>query len=170
MQFNHYMVWFAAIVVGSFLIAFFARMMPMRRLNPLGEPLPNFLGFILPAAAFGIFSGLLLLLAGLFIQITAVIGVNRFRFSLNRLHPAGMVDFRGMGAEVMYYKELLDKLGVDMQLIRPDKIADLVQHFIRLPSGRCQNGRICRHTVYGVIVVYIFDRFDVGVVYDQFHF
>ncbi len=36
------------------------------------------------------------------------------------LHPAGMVDFRGMGAEVMYYKELLDKLGVDMQLIRPE--------------------------------------------------
>lgn len=36
------------------------------------------------------------------------------------LHPAGMVDFRGMGAEVMYYKDLLDKLGVDMQLIRPE--------------------------------------------------
>lgn len=58
MHFNYYMVWFAAIVIGSFVIAFFARMMPMRRLNPLGEPLPNFLGFILPAAAFGIFSGL----------------------------------------------------------------------------------------------------------------
>lgn len=36
------------------------------------------------------------------------------------LHPAGMVDFRGMGAEVMYYKDLLDKLGVEMQLIRPE--------------------------------------------------
>lgn len=36
------------------------------------------------------------------------------------LHPSGMVDFRGMGAEVMYYKELLDKLGVEMQLIRPE--------------------------------------------------
>ncbi len=39
------------------------------------------------------------------------------------LHPAGMVDFRGMGAEVMYYKELLDKLGVEMQLIRPESCA-----------------------------------------------
>lgn len=36
------------------------------------------------------------------------------------LHPAGMVDFRGIGAEVMYYKDLFDKLGVEMQLIRPE--------------------------------------------------
>ena len=39
------------------------------------------------------------------------------------LHPGGMVDFRGMGAEVMYYKDLLDKLGVEMQLIRPESCA-----------------------------------------------
>ena len=39
------------------------------------------------------------------------------------LHPAGMVEFRGMGAEVMYYKDLLDKLGVEMQLIRPESCA-----------------------------------------------
>ncbi len=36
------------------------------------------------------------LLAGLFIQITAVLGVNRFRFSMNRLHPAGMSDTLGL--------------------------------------------------------------------------
>lgn len=36
------------------------------------------------------------------------------------LHPSGMVDFRGIGAEVMYYKELLDKLGIEMQLVRPE--------------------------------------------------
>lgn len=39
------------------------------------------------------------------------------------LHPAGMVDFRGMGGEVLYYKDLLDKLGVEMQLIRPESCA-----------------------------------------------
>ncbi|MBR5093123.1 MAG: signal peptide peptidase SppA [Bacteroidales bacterium] len=39
------------------------------------------------------------------------------------LHPSGMIDFRGMGAEVMYYKDLLDKLGVEMQLIRPESCA-----------------------------------------------
>ena len=39
------------------------------------------------------------------------------------LHPSGMVDFRGMGGEVLYYKDLLDKLGVEMQLIRPESCA-----------------------------------------------
>ena len=53
-----YMAWFSAIVAGSFLIALFARMMPTRRLNPFGEPIPNVIGFLIPAAAFGIFSGL----------------------------------------------------------------------------------------------------------------
>ena len=36
------------------------------------------------------------------------------------LHPSGVVEFRGIGGEVMYYKDLLDKLGVEMQLIRPE--------------------------------------------------
>ncbi len=40
--------------------------------------------------------------------------------NLVSLHPSGMIDFRGMGAEVLYYKDLLDKLGVEMQLIRPE--------------------------------------------------
>lgn len=39
------------------------------------------------------------------------------------LHPSGMVDLRGLGAEVMYYKDMLDKLGVEMQLIRPESCA-----------------------------------------------
>ena len=39
------------------------------------------------------------------------------------LHPAGMVDFRGIGAEVIYYKDFLDKLGVTVDLIRPSNNA-----------------------------------------------
>ena len=35
------------------------------------------------------------------------------------VHPAGMIDFRGLGAEVLFYKGLLDKMGVKMDLIRP---------------------------------------------------
>lgn len=38
---------------------------------------------------------------------------------LINLHPEGMMDFRGIGGEVMFYKDLLDKLDVEMQLIRP---------------------------------------------------
>ena len=39
------------------------------------------------------------------------------------LHPDGMVDFRGIGGEVIYYHDLLEKLGVEMQLIRPESCA-----------------------------------------------
>lgn len=55
---SYYMIWFIGIVFGSFLIALAARVMPSRRLNPFGEPMPNVLGFVIPAAAFGLFSGL----------------------------------------------------------------------------------------------------------------
>lgn len=39
------------------------------------------------------------------------------------LHPSGTVDFRGIGGEVIFYKGLLDKLGVHMELIRPTSCA-----------------------------------------------
>ena len=37
-----------------------------------------------------------LLLSGLFIELTAIWGVNRFRYSVNRLHAAGMGDTLGL--------------------------------------------------------------------------
>ena len=37
-----------------------------------------------------------LLISGLIIQITAVAGVNRFKFAVNRMHPAGMADTLGL--------------------------------------------------------------------------
>lgn len=39
------------------------------------------------------------------------------------LHPDGSVDFRGIGSQVMYYKDLFDKLGVKVDLIRPTSCA-----------------------------------------------
>ncbi len=38
----------------------------------------------------------ILLLAGLVVQLTALLGVNRFRFAVNRMHPAGMADTLGL--------------------------------------------------------------------------
>ena len=35
------------------------------------------------------------------------------------LNPSGIVEFRGIGAEAMFYKEMLDKLAVRMTLVRP---------------------------------------------------
>ena len=37
-----------------------------------------------------------LLVGGLAVQITAAAGMNRFRFSVNRMHPAGMGDSLGL--------------------------------------------------------------------------
>ncbi len=38
----------------------------------------------------------ILLISGLIIQITAMVGVNRFKFAVNRMHPAGMADTLGL--------------------------------------------------------------------------
>ncbi len=38
----------------------------------------------------------LLLISGIFIFITSLLGVNRFHFAINRLHPAGMGDTLGL--------------------------------------------------------------------------
>lgn len=35
------------------------------------------------------------------------------------LNPSGMLEFRGIGAESIFFKEMLDKLGVKMTLVRP---------------------------------------------------
>ena len=35
------------------------------------------------------------------------------------MNPSGIVEFRGIGAESMFYKEMLDRLAVKMTLIRP---------------------------------------------------
>ena len=91
---SYYMVWFIAIVVGSFLIAFFARSMPSRRPNTFGEPLPNILGFVIPAAAFGIFSGLRINMGDTFFYVYSyelldkeTMDPVRFRFSGGVLYP-----------------------------------------------------------------------------------
>lgn len=34
------------------------------------------------------------------------------------IHPMGSVDFRGLGGEMMFYKNLLEKVGVEIQVIR----------------------------------------------------
>ena len=43
---------------------------------------------------FGLFA--ILLVSGLVIQLSALIGVNRFKFAVNRMHPAGMGDTLGL--------------------------------------------------------------------------
>jgi len=46
------------------------------------------------------------------------------------LNSQGMVDFRGLGAELMFYKGLLQKLDVEIQVVRHGKFKSAVEPFI----------------------------------------
>jgi protease IV len=46
------------------------------------------------------------------------------------VHPLGSVDFRGLGGEMMFYTKALDKLGIDMQIVRHGKFKAAVEPFM----------------------------------------
>src|SRR6056297_330774 len=46
------------------------------------------------------------------------------------LNPQGWMDFRGLSAQVMYYKNALDKLGVEPQIFRHGKFKSAVEPFM----------------------------------------
>jgi protease-4 len=46
------------------------------------------------------------------------------------LHPEGMVLFSGLNAQVSFYKGALDKLGIDMQIIRHGQFKSAVEPFM----------------------------------------
>lgn len=46
------------------------------------------------------------------------------------LNPLGSIDFRGLGGEMMFYKNALEKLGVEMQIVRHGKFKAAVEPFM----------------------------------------
>jgi protease-4 len=46
------------------------------------------------------------------------------------ISPGSMVDFKGLSGDVMFYKKALDKLGVDVQVIRHGKFKGAVEPFM----------------------------------------
>jgi protease IV len=46
------------------------------------------------------------------------------------LNPAGMLDFKGLGIETMYYKDFQEKTGVKMEVIRHGKYKSAVEPFL----------------------------------------
>jgi protease IV len=46
------------------------------------------------------------------------------------LNPQGVVDFRGLGGEVTFYKKALEKLGIQMQIVRHGKFKSAVEPFM----------------------------------------
>lgn len=51
------------------------------------------------------------------------------------LNPVGMVDIHGLSASTMFYKGLLDKLGVEMQIIKVGTFKSAVEPFILTQSS-----------------------------------
>ena len=45
------------------------------------------------------------------------------------LNPQGVIDLKGLSAEVMFYKGLLEKLDIDMQIIRHGKFKSAIEPF-----------------------------------------
>ena len=46
------------------------------------------------------------------------------------VHPEVAVDFRGLGGEMMFYKNALNKIGVEMQIVRHGKFKAAVEPFM----------------------------------------
>jgi protease IV len=46
------------------------------------------------------------------------------------INPSAMVEFKGLSSEVMFYKKALDKLGIEVQVIRHGKYKGAVEPFI----------------------------------------
>lgn len=46
------------------------------------------------------------------------------------LNPRGQIDFRGLGGELVFYKNALEKLGVEVQVVRHGKFKSAVEPYI----------------------------------------
>lgn len=46
------------------------------------------------------------------------------------INPSSMVDFRGISADIMFFKKALDKIGVEVQVIRHGKFKGAVEPFL----------------------------------------
>ncbi|HSO85956.1 MAG TPA: signal peptide peptidase SppA [Draconibacterium sp.] len=46
------------------------------------------------------------------------------------IHPEVSVDFRGLGGEMMFFKKTLDKVGIEMQIVRHGKFKAAVEPFM----------------------------------------
>ena len=46
------------------------------------------------------------------------------------INPGAMVDFKGLSSEVMFYKNALEKLGVEVQVTRHGKFKGAVEPFM----------------------------------------
>jgi protease-4 len=73
------------------------------------------------------------------------------------LNPGAVMEFKGLSGEVMFYKKALDKIGIEVQVVRHGKFKGAVEPFIldKLSSENREQindyvGSIWRHVVSGI--------------------
>ena len=68
------------------------------------------------------------------------------------LHPVGTMMFNGLSAQVMFYKELLDKLDVDVQIVRHGAYKSAVEPFISRKMSEANREQVTEYlqSVWGV--------------------
>ena len=70
------------------------------------------------------------------------------------LNPAGIMELRGLAAELMFFKKTLEKLDIEMQIIRHGKFKSAVEPFMlekMSPSNRKQMEKIL-NTMWGSMI------------------
>ena len=63
------------------------------------------------------------------------------------LNPAGKITLKGIGGQVLYYKDLLDKIGVNMQVVKVGTYKSAVEPYIMLEMSEPARAQL--DTLYG---------------------
>lgn len=61
------------------------------------------------------------------------------------LNPSGMLDWKGLSAELMFYKNTLDKLGIDMQVVRVGQFKSAVEPFVNTQMSDANRKQITEY-------------------------
>lgn len=65
------------------------------------------------------------------------------------LNPVGVVDWKGLGGQRMYYKRLLDNLGIEMQIIKVGTFKSAVEPFFRTSMSEADRAQTERY-LFGI--------------------
>ncbi|MDR2408880.1 MAG: signal peptide peptidase SppA [Bacteroidales bacterium] len=73
------------------------------------------------------------------------------------VHPQGMIDLRGLASEIIFFKGLLDKIDLDMQIIRHGAYKSAVEPFMldKMSAANKEQIQTCLGSVWNHIVVNI---------------
>lgn len=65
------------------------------------------------------------------------------------LNPVGVVDWKGLGGQRMYYKRLLDNLGIEMQIIKVGTFKSAVEPYFRTSMSEADRAQTERY-LFGI--------------------